>query len=70
MKKYVWIVVLLVCFLCVGCAKEEDKWTGELVESADEVEEKLGIKMGMAEDVEGTYTSVGFANEIAYDSYQ
>lgn len=53
MKKYLWIVAVLMCLLCVGCAKEKGEWIEEPVESADEIEEKLGIKMEMAEDVEG-----------------
>ena len=51
MKKSIWIAAFFMCLSCVGCAKEEDEWTGELVESADEIEEKLDIKMGMVEDV-------------------
>ena len=39
MKKSIWIAAFFMCLSCVGCAKEEDEWTGELVESADEIEE-------------------------------
>lgn len=52
MKKYFGITILLICFLCVGCGKEEEA-SVESIESADVIEERLGIKMGMAEDVEG-----------------
>lgn len=52
MKKYFWMTILLTCFLCVGCGKG-DEADGEVIESADAIEERLGIKMGMAEDVEG-----------------
>ena len=64
MKKYFGITILLICFLCVGCGKEEEAGVesiesvdvienAEIIESADVIEERLGIKMGMAEDVEG-----------------
>lgn len=64
MKKYFWITIFLTCFLGAGCGKEDESGVGavesvdvienaEIIESADVIEERLGIKMGMAEDVEG-----------------
>lgn len=64
MKKYFGITILLICFLCVGCGKEDEADVesiesvdviedAEIIESADVIEERLGIKMGMAEDIKG-----------------
>lgn len=58
-EKNVWIAVLLVCFLCVGCAKEEERWSG------------AGIHFVVIMPFDTSILKKSwFANEIAYNSYQ